>query len=58
MAPKSLIKDCPSGVPYDQNTVKNKILTRLELALYGYGVDAWEVCEQEKTVKHVLYKDI
>lgn len=57
MAPKSLIKDCPSGVPYDQNTVKNKILTRLELALYGYGIVAWEDCEQEKTVKN-LYKDI
>jgi len=57
-APKSLIKGCPSGVPYDQSTIKNKILTRLELALCGYGVDAWENCEQENTIKHVLYKDV
>lgn len=42
MAPKSLIKDCPSGAPYDRGTVKSMVLPRLELALCRYGVDARE----------------
>lgn len=42
MAPKSLIKDCPSGAPYDRGAVKSKVLPRLELASRRYGVDAWE----------------